>query len=398
MKIFNKLWKYGRFGVLLLLVFLVTISSHPIVMDISSSVGIESGTFLSRYIILIFGVLFVLTFKYFDFKSYFRSRTIVVLWVTLIFIFLYSLITISFYGSTNMMEDGRAIMMSVAAIMIGWGLNLDRKRLYIILLAFAGLTLYVGLMQVMMNIGGFEIHDQYESDNKNALGAMLATSAIIFLFIGLDWKKTGWVRLLFFAGVLATIVVMLTIRSRTAILSLVIVVLFMFYERYKKKHFWAYLFCGIVLIIMLYYFMPQFIKDYVYNSFYQHYEVDDVTSDRLNRNMAGLRFLSQHFWVGNLNAYAELAWIHNYPLEKMYKYGFVFSLPILFIYLFLIVISIVKTGRSDNHDINSIGFYLLILLNIISMAEPTFPFGPGTATIFSFIIFGLSLRKSLNES
>lgn len=398
MKIFNKLWKYGRFGVLLLLVFLVTISSHPIVMDISSSVGIESGTFLSRYIILIFGVLFVLTFKYFDFKSYFRSRTIVVSWVTLIFIFLYSLITISFYGSTNMMEDGRAIMMSVAAIMIGWGLNLDRKRLYIILLAFAGLTLYVGLMQVMMNIGGFEIHDQYESDNKNALGAMLATSAIIFLFIGLDWKKTGWVRLLFFAGVLATIVVMLTIRSRTAILSLVIVVLFMFYERYKKKHFWAYLFCGIVLIIMLYYFMPQFIKDYVYNSFYQHYEVDDVTSDRLNRNMAGLRFLSQHFWVGNLNAYAELAWIHNYPLEKMYKYGFVFSLPILFIYLFLIVISIVKTGRSDNHDINSIGFYLLILLNIISMAEPTFPFGPGTATIFSFIIFGLSLRKSLNES
>lgn len=398
MKIFNKLWKYGRFGVLLLLVFLVTISSHPIVMDISSSVGIESGTFLSRYIILIFGVLFVLTFKYFDFKSYFRSRTIVVSWVTLIFIFLYSLITISFYGSTNMMEDGRAIMMSVAAIMIGWGLNLDRKRLYIILLAFAGLTLYVGLMQVMMNIGGFEIHDQYESDNKNALGAMLATGAIIFLFIGLDWKKTGWVRLLFFAGVLATIVVMLTIRSRTAILSFGMMVLFIFYERYKKKHFWAYLFCGIVLIIMLYYFMPQFIKDYVYNSFYQHYEVDDVTSDRLNRNMAGLRFLSQHFWVGNLNAYAELAWIHNYPLEKMYKYGFVFSLPILFIYLFLIVISIVKTFKSDNHDINSIGFYLLILLNIISMAEPTFPFGPGTATIFSFIIFGLSLRKSLNES
>lgn len=398
MKIFNKLWKYGRFGVLLLLVFLVTISSHPIVMDISSSVGIESGTFLSRYIILIFGVLFVLTFKYFDFKSYFRSRTIVVSWVTLIFIFLYSLITISFYGSTNMMEDGRAIMMSVAAIMIGWGLNLDRKQLYIILLAFAGLTLYVGLMQVMMNIGGFEIHDQYESDNKNALGAMLATGAIIFLFIGLDWKKTGWVRLLFFAGVLATIVVMLTIRSRTAILSFGMMVLFIFYERYKKKHFWAYLFCGIVLIIMLYYFMPQFIKDYVYNSFYQHYEGDDVTSDRLNRIMAGLRFLSQHFWVGNLNAYAELAWIHNYPLEKMYKYGFVFSLPILFIYLFLIVISIVKTFKSDNHDINSIGFYLLILLNIISMAEPTFPFGPGTATIFSFIIFGLSLRKSLNES
>ena len=394
MKILNKLWKYGRFGVLLLLVFLITISSHPRVMDISSSEGIRTGTFLSRYIILVFGALFILTFNYFNFKSYFRSKTLMVSWVALIFIFLYYLITASFYGTKNMMDDGRAILVSVGAIMIGWEMNLDKKQLYFILLAFAGLTLYVGVMQVITNIGGFEIHDQYESYNKNALGAMLSVAAIIFLFIGLDWKKIGWVRFVFFAGVLASVVVMLTIRSRTATLSFAMMVLYIFYERYKKKHFWAYLFGGIVLIIVLYNFMPQAIKDYVYDSFYQNYEYDDVTSDRINRIVAGLRFLNQHFWTGNLDAYTTLAWIHNYPLEKLYKYGFIFAFPILFIYMFLLIVTIVKTVITDNHNIHNIGSYLLLVPYIISMAEPTFPFGPGTATIFNFIIFGIALRNT----
>ena len=396
MKILNILWKYGRFGVLLLLVFLITISSHPFVTDISDSEGIQSGTFLSRYIILVFGALFVLTFNYFNFKSYFKSKTLIVSWIALVLIFLYYLITASFFGTKNMMEDGRAILISVAAIMIGWEMNLDKKQLYFILLAFAGLTLYVGLMQIIMNIGGFEILDQYESDNKNALGAMLSVSAIIFLFVGLNLKKIGWLRFVFLGVVLATIIVLLTIRARTATLSCGLMLLYIFYERFKKRYFWAFFIGGIALVIILYYFMPQFIKDYVYDSFYQNYENDDITTDRLNRLIAGIRFLSQHFWLGNLNAYTTLAWIHNYPLEKMYKYGFIFSLPILFIYLFLLVIAVIKSVKTDNHNIYNIGYYLLLTPYIISMAEPTFPFGPGTANVFNFIMFGIALRSSHN--
>lgn len=396
MKILKSLWELARYGVLLVLIGLITISSHPRIMDISHSEGIQTGTFLSRYIILVFGVLFVLYFSYFNFKTYFKCKTLVVSWVAVFFIFLYYLITASFYGSDKMMEDGRAIVVSVASIMIGWQLKLDRKKLYFVLLLFAGLTLYVGLMQVITNIGGFEIHDQYESDNKNSLGAMLAVSAIIFLFIGLDWKSIGWARFVFFAAVVATVVVMLTIRARTATLTTGLMLLYVFFIRYRKKHFWVYFIVGVLLIIALFVFMPQVVKDYIYDSFYQNYEGDDVTSDRLNRLTAGLKFVSQHFWVGNLNAYTTLAWIHNYPLEKMYKYGFIFAFPILFIYMFLLIVTIVKTFKTDNNNIHHIGFYLLLVPYIISMAEPTFPFGPGTATIFNFIMFGLALRNTHN--
>ena len=174
--------------------------------------------------------------------------------------------------------------------------------------------------------------------------------------------------------------------------------LYVLFVRYRKKNFWAYFIVGVLLIIAIFVFMPQFVKDYIYDSFYQNYENDDVTSDRLNRITAGLKFISQHFWVGNLNAYTTLAWIHNYPLEKMYKYGFIFAFPILFLYLYILIGTIVKTVKSDNDDIFNIGYYLLLIPYVISMAEPTFPFGPGTANVFNFLMFGLALRHTLGDT
>ena len=391
----KKFWEYARYGVLLLLVFLITISSHPTIMDLSDSGGVTKGTILSSYIIYVFVVLLLMCFTN---KSFLKCKTLLFSGAIFFFIILYYFITCSFYGTENMMEDARAILISLFAVLIGWQLDLDRKGLYLLLMVYAGLVLYVGVMQVIVNVGGFEILDEYESDNKNALGVMLSTSAIIFLFIGLNWNRIGWARAVFFAVAVASIVVMLTIRARAATISCGLMVLYVFVERFKKKHFLIYFFIGVVLAVGIYKAIPASAKDFIYDSFYQNYESQDFTSDRLARNIAAIRFLSQHFWLGNLNAYTTLAWIHNYPLEKLYKYGFIFSFPILFLYLFLLVTTIIKSAKTDNRNILNIGYYLLLIPYIISMVEPTFPFGPGTASVFNFIIFGVTLRSTLSES
>lgn len=387
-------WKYARYGVLLLLIGLMAISSHPYIVDLSDESGITNGTVLSKYINLVFSVLFIMCLTNF---SFLKCKTLMISGAVFFFIILYYLITFSFFGTDKMLEDARAILISLLAILIGWQLNFGKKELYVVLLAYAGLVLYVGLMQVIVNIGGFEILDLYESDHKNALGVMLSTSVIIFLFVGLNWQEIGWARFVFFVAALVTIVVILTIRARASTIGCVIVLLYVFFARYKKRNFVIYLIVGIVLIVILYNVIPDAVKDYVYNSFYQNYENDDVTSDRLNRNRAALRFLSQHFWLGNLNVYTNLDWIHNYPLEKMYKYGFIFSFPILVLYLFLLAVSFFKSVKADNRNIYCIGCYLLLVPYIVSMAEPTLPFGPGTATIFNFIFFGIFLRKIYDE-
>lgn len=388
-------WKYARYGVLLLLIGLMAISSHPYIVDLSDESGITNGTILSKYINLVFSVLFIMCLTN---VSFFKSKTFKFCGIAVFVILLYYLITYAFFGTKNMLGDARAILISLFAMVIGWQLNFEKRELlYIVLLVYAGLVLYVGLMQVIVNIGGFEILDLYESDHKNALGVMLSTSVIIFLFVGLNWQEIGWARFVFFVAALVTIVVILTIRARASTVGCVLVLLYVFFARYKKRNFVIYLIVGIVLIVILYNVIPDAVKDYVYNSFYQNYENDDVTSDRLNRNRAALRFLSQHFWLGNLNVYTNLDWIHNYPLEKMYKYGFIFSFPILVMYLFLLVVAFVKSVKADNRNIYCIGCYLLLVPYIVSMAEPTLPFGPGTATIFNFIFFGIFLRKIYDE-
>ncbi len=387
-------WHKARYWVLLLLVFLITISSHPTIAAMSREAGMESGTILSRYIILVFGGLFIMCF---NFQSMMRSKLVRVGLVMLFFVFLYYLITMAAFGERSMLSDVRNMAICMVAIMIGWQLDLDEKRFHIMLMAFAGLMLFVGLMQVFMNIGGFVILDQYEADNKNSLGVMLSTSAVIFLFLGLNHEQRGTRKTLCFGLALLTLAVLLTVRARTATLTTGIILLYILYERFKGKDFFIYLIVGVVLLAVLFVFMPSSIKEFVYNSFTQHYEEGDITTGRLERNAVALRFLSNHIFFGNLDQNIRVAQIHNYPLNRTFEFGVVFVFPILLLYLYLLFHTIVKTIRSDNRNTQNIGYYLLLIPFIISMAEPTLPFGPGTTTVFNFIVFGLALRYSYDD-
>ncbi len=383
-----------RYWVLLLLIALITISSHPIIVDMSRAAGMESGTILSRYIILVFAGLFLLCF---NLNSMLGSKVVRTSLFIMAFILLYAFIVASFFGTNVMISYARTIAVCVVAIMVGWHLDLDRKRFNQVLLLFAGLTLFVGLMQVVMNIGGFEIHDQYETDNKNSLGVMLATSGTIFLVMAFNSKSKRFVQLVMYGLAILTFVVLLTIRARASALTGVIVLLYILYERYKGKNFWFYFLVGIMVITLVFICLPGSMKQYVYSSFFKNFEEGDITSGRMDRNIAALEFLSSHIFLGNLTENISIGWIHNYPLNKMFEFGLVFSFPILVLYLYLLFKAIVKTIRSDNHNNYNLGYYLLLIPFIISMAEPTFPFGPGTATVFNFIVFGAALRNTENE-
>lgn len=387
-------WHRARYLVLLLLVFLITISSHPTITAMSHDAGMESGTILSRYIILVFAGLFLMCLNV---KSMLKPKMVRACWLMWVWIVVYYLITFAAFGSKSMMGDVRSIAICLVAIMIGWQLDLDEKKLKIVLIAFSGLILFVGLMQVFVNVGGFVIRDQYETDNKNSLGVMLATGSFAFLVLGMNSKSKRIVRLLLFALAVLSMVVLLTIRARAATLTGGMMFLYVLYERYKGKNFFVYLLLGIFLVVILYLVLPPSVKDFVYNSFFQNYEEGDITTGRAERNAAALQFLSYHMLLGNLNQNAQIAWIHNYPLNKTFEFGLVFAFPILMLYLFVLGKAIVKTIKSDNHNNYNIGYYLLLIPFIISMVEPTFPFGPGTATVFNFLLFGVAIRNTYNE-
>lgn len=386
-------WQKARYWVLLLIISLITVAFHPIIIDTGKEAGLESGNILSPYIVMVFLVLFGMCFNV---KEILKNKVIRVSLFIVLFIFVYYMITRAVFGRRTMLGDLRSIGICLVGMMIGWQLDLDVKRYKIALLLFAGLITLMGFFQVTMHVGGFEILDQSLVEGKNSMGVLLATSSVIYLFFGLNAKSKPIVKVLFFALMVLVVVILLTIRARAATLTSAILILFVLYQRFKGKNFFFYLLIGLFLMVIAYLIIPESAKQYVINSFVQNQEWD-ITSSRMDRNRAGLAFVLDHPFFGDLNVGAEMEWIHNYPLLKLFRYGFVFAFPIMLLYLYLLFYSLVKTTTCNNRNDFNIGYFALLVPFVVSMAEPTLPFGPGTATLFNFVLFGMATRNTYNE-
>ena len=124
---FSIWWSKARYWLLLLLIVLITLSSHPTIVDISRAAGMEKGTILSRYIILVFGGLFVMCLNV---NSMLKPKLVRVCWGIFVFVFVYYFMTLTFFGVGKMMQDVRSIGICLVAIMIGWQMDLERKAFY----------------------------------------------------------------------------------------------------------------------------------------------------------------------------------------------------------------------------------------------------------------------------
>ena len=383
-----------RYWVLILLITLITFSSHPTIVAMSHAAGIQVGTILSRYIILVYGALFVMCI---NFKSMLRPRFIRVCWVIYFVMALYFLMVFAFFSDKNMLSDLRSIAICLVAIMIGWQMRLDERRYWWLLMVYSSLTLFVGLMQVFTNVGGFVISDQYLADNKNSLGVMLASAIVILVFVGMNQGKTVLRQVLFIALSIFAFFILLTIRARTATLTVLLMLLYILFERFKGRNIALFFVGGLALLGIIFVLLPDSVKDYFFNSLLQNRE-GDITAGRIERNQAGLSVLAQSPFLGNLGKNAEIGTIHNYPLNRTFAFGIVFSFPILLMYFYILIFAVKRTIKANNRQNGNIGYYLLLIPFIISMAEYTFPYGPGTATVFNFLLFGISLSYSENIS
>ena len=139
-------------------------------------------------------------------------------------------------------------------------------------------------------------------------------------------------------------------------------------------------------------FIPDFVYQYVVDSFILGRE-DDITTGRVARIVPVLHFLSTNLWLGNLNSNIGLGIVHIFCLFKIYQYGIIFSMPILILYFYFPIFDYKCISRINNYPYELIGLFALIIPYIISTQEYTFPFGPGTATVFNYILFGYSLQN-----
>ena len=253
----------------------------------------------------------------------------------------------------------------------------------------------VGLIQVMTGVGGFEILDQSAvNTSKNSFGVAIATAILLYLFIAMDKSSKQLLKTISLVLLMLSFVILLTIRARAATLAALLIVVYYVFVTFKNNYKKSFVFrlLGIIIVVgLLIPVLPDSVGQYVYDSFFQNHE-DDITSGRTERNLAAIQFLSHNLLVGNVEGFSRISWIHNFPLLILYDFGLFFSFPILLLYVYLLVY-VIKNSLKEKVTIWSFGVFALLIPFIISMAEPTFPFGPGTATVFNFIVFGVALRN-----
>lgn len=377
------------------LVFLIPFSYHPFVFSISKNWGVLDGSVLSPVIIILFLLLFLLSAN--D-KRLFSVKELV---IPLGAILLYG-VTLSislFFGfKVPVLREIRMLMIPWMAMLVGYQLRISMEQYRMLLYFFIGVVLWVALTQIATNIGGFVILEQYVTENKNALGVVMATAATIALVLGLEPERPRWISILFLFLSLLLIISLLTIRARAAALIFMVVALYIFFKKFKSKHIFLVLIGFFVVAVLTYLFLPSGIKQFVTDSFLLNKE-QDVMTDRMVRNEKAIRFLIDYPFFGNQRHHpVDFGYIHNYPLLKWYNYGFVGAFFVLFLYFYLLWLAVKNSFTTSLSKITQMGFLLLLIPYGISMAEPSLPFGPGTVTAFNFILFGLAIREKSGDA
>lgn len=370
---------------LLLLSFLVTLPYYPYMAG-SEVAGVLYGTIAGVFLLLfIFSQLG---------QQVFSSRVINVCWILLGVVVLSGLIVYAVFGNAGMNAEIRSVLIPLCALMVGWQLKMDENRLIGLVLMFTMGIIVVGVSLIFLQGSGFSISETYFADQKNAVGPMMATVAVlnVGMALGASGKRKVFLLISGLSLALFCVLMILTIRARTALLAAVVVMALMLFQRYKNKYLLLSFWGAILLVVAVFLLLPHSIKQYVYQSLFAGFS-GDITSGRAIRNHQALQVLTENPLSGQLLNARKVGIVHNYLLMQLLDYGLLMAAPLMTLYFYLLFADIKAVATKGITAMKNVGFYAMLVIFVASMFEYSFPYGPGTTTVLNFIFFGIALKN-----
>lgn len=298
-------------------------------------------------------------------------------------------------GLRSSTSDIMQIGIVYISIWIGYQLKLKNTIYVYLLILYASVAIYLGYTSITTYLTSFSMaENMYAIDAKNQIGAIvsLACFSIFYTAQCSTNKKLSIASYLLFA---ILFILLIYIRCRTALLALIITVVFTLYKANGAKKLTLYSICGVVLLIVF--------SEQIINIFHDAFigdrgvaNMDDLSSNRLERNEQSITYLSNHLFVGELLYQSDIEIIHNYILNRLVRYG-LWALPLIIVYFTIVIKALKQTILFRRFTIHDIGYFAMFIPFICSILEPDAPFGPGTVYSLVFILFGYSLRNSLNK-
>lgn len=318
-----------------------------------------------------------------------------------IVVIIISILFLSFYaiGLNFTSSDLLQTIVPLCCVMIGYCGNYSKKSMTRIALFYIVLSVFVASISAstyssIINAGYYS----YLLEGKNQIGAIvaIATSLAIYILPQLDNK---YLRIILVVGIIIGVFASYIIGCRSAFMALLILTIIIQFKRNHDKLF-KYIFLSGIIIFFIYLICGDQIISLLNDFFIREKDVndiDDVSSGRMERNRLAVDYILNNFFAGELIYQSNIPLIHNYLLLKFVRYG-VFALPFVIYYLIFISHSFIKIKNSRSLSMEYVGFYIIIIPYIVSLLEPSAPFGPGSLYFFSYILYGFSLRQiNLNK-
>lgn len=373
----------------ILLFILVIISA----VSYSPNVFADAGVYglLHSVLLICMGGLALLTNNFTKLlQNSFENKLLIPLIILVLFFILFLGL-----GCRITTEDILQIFIVYICVWIGHELHVSQNNMVILLFAYALVALYLAISSIGTYVGDFSMDsNMYEIDAKNQIGAIVSTAAYVMCFMS---QKTQNRKLQLLSLILmGTLCVLLfIIRCRTALLAFLIAAIFTIFRVGTKKKVVIYFTIGFIVCLLFY----QQIIDVLYSAFVGDRGVsnmDDLSSNRLERNIQGIDYLSNHLFVGELRNHSGIEIIHNYLLNRFVFYG-IWAFPLFLCYIIFALKILKQTCIPRQFSFYDIGYFVLIIPFICSFLEPDAPFGPGTVQAFLYILFGFSLKNSQNH-
>ncbi len=297
-------------------------------------------------------------------------------------------------GLRFVLTDLTELMVAFLCIIVGIGIDEDTHFWSNVCYFYTVGLIIMTVINCFYFANGLYIPEYYLVDKgKNQIGGLLAICAAADFFFAIHLKSQ---RKYFITLFVIVMLLLLIIRARSDFFAVLACVLLLAAKDAKLNWKWGIkpvlTVMGVLLICYILY--SGFIGDELMTFMVggkRDNSIEQISSHRWERNYQGINYFLQNPIHGEENDPSGILLIHNYLLLRLVRYG-LWSFPIIGFYLFFGIMTICALFRQRRSDIRDFGYVACTIPLIVSLAEPNFPYGPGTVQMLAFMLLGASLQ------
>ena len=295
------------------------------------------------------------------------------------------------------------LLISLLALFVGLGVSANPRFIERLLKLYAVILSVIGFVIVKTSLGEMVIADQYMVQSKNAICPMYAIGIVILAVYVCENKRN--LMNIVYLGVMALLFAdIMYARGRAAMLSSLLIVGFIFLKSIGKINVTTIFICMFAMLLLPFFIYLtadylQGLYSIIFSSFTQNrdiYDINSLSAGRVETYKYALRVISENPLFGGADyRFTSLGGrVHNYPLHIASSLGLLGGFPYIAVWCMLVYTTAKKMWKDRLPMSTNIGWFMMAVLLIVSLFEPSMPHTPGSVCAIAFFFVGIAINTS----